>query len=214
MGCGRSLHAVYEALRANQARYAAESPLDSSCALLSSRLMEQAEVLLRSPVIRDHFYAENVLGFLAPQGEASKLIVSAHNAHISNSLGAMGRALKRQLGPRYLTVGITFGSGDFRARLARPGAATAGPPVSVQAPAPRADSYEQTFHRVGLPSFLVDLRHLAPVSTSWLRGPHPLWSIGGVYGRGEPTSPARLPEEYDLFLFFDHARSSIPLAGS
>jgi erythromycin esterase len=210
MKCAAGIESVYQQMSRNRARYEAEDSSAYTCTLWSAHLMKQAEMLLKFPSTRDHLYGENILSLAGESRE--KIIVWAHNGHIGNIFGAMGRRLKRQLGPDYLMVGFSAFGGSFRARTRQPGGG-AGPPVSIDAALPAADSYEDAFHRAGLPRFVVDLRSLRDGGSgqSWMRGPHPLRDVGGAYDAKLASSPSRLPDEFDLFVFFDHGDPSTML---
>lgn len=211
--CASEIEEVHQSLLRNRLQY---QPVSAAyeCALWSSKLMISAEALLRFPSTRDRYYAENVLSLLGTPEERKKIVLWAHNGHVANSPGTMGRRLKRSLEEDYLIVGLTFYGGSFRARPRLPqGSAPPGPPVSITAPPPSPDSYEAAFHRAGLPRFVLDLRSAKADAhaPAWLAGPHPLWDIGGSYSPAFAASPSRLPEEYDLLVFLDHTEASKPL---
>jgi erythromycin esterase len=206
--CAKAVEDIYERLSKDRLLYGHGLQRAADCAAWSAHLMVQAERWLRFPSTRDHLYVENVLA-LSSGGE--RVIVWAHNGHVGNIFGAMGRPLKRQLGANYLTVGFTAYGGSFRARTRRPDGG-AGPPVAIHPPPPAADSYEAAFHRAGLPRFLLDLRPSKDgAGPGWLTGPHPLRDVGGAYDPRLSTSPSRLPEAFDFIVFFDQSLASNPL---
>jgi erythromycin esterase len=208
MRCAKAIGDIYESLSKSRARYERSLQPGYECAVWNAHLMVQAEMLLKFPSTRDHLYAENILALSSGQ---ERVVVWAHNGHIGNIFGAMGRRLKRQLGLRYLTVGFTSYGGSFRARTRRSDGG-AGPPVPIVPPPPAPDSYEAAFHRAGQPRFLLDLRPLRDGSgPEWLAGPHPLRDVGGAYDPNLSSSPSRLPEEFDSILFFDQSLPSNPL---
>jgi erythromycin esterase len=211
--CRQGIEEVYRGISENRVEYERESaPEAYSCALLSAKLMAETEVLTRLPNIRDHYLAENVLSLL---GSGAKTVVWAHNMHIADSMGAMGRTLKKRLGSAYLAVGFTFYEGTFRAKPKSTDGRT-GAPVLFGAPKVTEDSYEQGLHRVGVERFLLNL-HAARTGTPaavWLLGPHPMRDVGGAYRSFDPnccSSPSRLALQYDFLVFFDHAAGSIAL---
>jgi len=210
--CAARITAIHQSLSRRRSLYEQKSPSAYACALWSAKLLEQTEMLLRLPSARDYLYGENVLALAAPFESPGKVIVWAHNGHIADTFGAMGRHLKRRLGADYLIVSFTFYSGSFRARTRQPDGG-AGPPVAIAAPPARLDSYEAAFHRAGLSRFILDLRPLRRTAGSqdWLDGPHPMWDIGGAYSARFSLSPMRLAEAYDSVVFLDRGDASTPL---
>jgi erythromycin esterase len=210
MKCAAGVTAIYKQIVAGEPRYSRSvPPRDAACALWNAQLMIQAELLLKFPSTRDHHYAENIVSLLKAPGPPEKVVVWAHNRHIANAFGSMGRGIRRKLGDDYRIVALTFHGGSFRARPRQPGGG-AGAPVPVAADSPGADSYEEAFHRAGLPRFLLDVRPLrsgAP-GPAWLAGPHPLRMIGGAFDPMYASTQVRLPEEYDLIIFFDQGTPS------
>lgn len=212
--CAAGLAEVHRRLKESRRLLAKQGAAGYACALWSSELMISAESLLRLPSTRDRLYAEAVLSLLkAPASEGGTLIW-AHNGHVSNSPGSMGRRLKRQLGDDYIIVGQTFHGGSFRAR--QPSSeGPPGPAVPIAAPPPYPDSYEALFARTGLSGLLLDLRSLRSDegAPDWLEGPHPLWGIGGVFRPGTSNSPVRLEQEYDFLIFVSRTRATKALKG-
>lgn len=77
-----------------------------------------------------------------------------------------------------------------------------------------------SFHGFDMPRLFLDLRgiDLSPESTNWLAGPRPFRSIGAVYDRTKPEiffSQSRLPEEYDVIIYFQDTTPStlLPFSG-
>lgn len=209
--CAAGLAEVRRLLREGQARLERRDPAGYTCALWSADLMISAEVLLRFPGTRDRQYADAVLSLLRAPGVPGGVVLWAHNGHVKNAPGSMGLRLKRQLGDDYIVVGQTFHGGSFRARnLSEDGPSPRA--IPIVAPVPFPDSHEAAFQRTGSPMFLLDLRPLrAKAGPGWLGEPHPLWDIGGVYRPKSFNTPARLPEEYDFFVFASQAQASTPL---
>lgn len=72
--------------------------------------------------LRDQFMAENVQWILDHEGINSKIMLWAHNGHISKSTfseqfksKAMGYYLKEMYGKQYYPIGFDFNKGSFRA---------------------------------------------------------------------------------------------------
>jgi erythromycin esterase-like protein len=75
-------------------------------------------------------------------------------------------------------------------------------------------SYEDVFHRVGLPRFLLPLRELGP-DASGLATPRLERAIGVIYRpeseRFSHYFEARLPEQFDAVIHIDATRAVEPL---
>ncbi|MDP9121442.1 MAG: erythromycin esterase family protein, partial [Acidobacteriota bacterium] len=213
LSCAHRIAEVRDEMVRLRTRYERQEPSGYACALLSANLMVEAEALLKFPFLRDRFYVENLLALLGPSGTDAKVAVWAHNAHVANVPDAMGAGLKRRLGARYAAVASTFYEGTFRAKTA-PAADGKQPAVtSILAPPPRADSYEEAFHRAGFKRFFLGLAaaRTGDVAADWLMGSHPMRQIGGTFHPALANSPTRLAVAYDFVVFFDRAQSSRPL---
>ncbi|MEO3764059.1 erythromycin esterase family protein [Streptomyces sp. B5E4] len=87
------------------------------------------------------------------------------------SFRSVGNELRRRLGSRYFSLLIAFGQGDV-SRL-HPG---------QHVPPPAADSADAVLTAAGPDRYLLDLRMPQPEPVAaWLRGPHRLRGIGGLY---------------------------------
>jgi erythromycin esterase-like protein len=67
---------------------------------------------------RDLVMAENVARVLEQAGPESKIVLWAHNAHISNAAGWMGSYLKQAFGDEAYLLGFEFDHGEFTSRMA------------------------------------------------------------------------------------------------
>ncbi len=66
---------------------------------------------------RDRIMAENVAQILEQYGPQSKIVLWAHNAHISNAEGWLGHYLKQQFGEQAYLLGFEFNQGTFTSRM-------------------------------------------------------------------------------------------------
>ena len=65
-------------------------------------------------VLRDRYMSDNLL-WLKDYNPVSRIVIWAHNAHISKSGGGMGEYLKNALSEDYVTFGFAFFKGNFTA---------------------------------------------------------------------------------------------------
>jgi erythromycin esterase len=61
--------------------------------------------------------AENTSQILAAGGEESKIVLWAHNGHISNAAGQLGNYLKHEFGDQVYLCGFEFNRGAFTSRM-------------------------------------------------------------------------------------------------
>ena len=209
--CREDLDFVHEWLLDHKAEYEAASSADEfALALRSARVAIQFEEMASGRRSRDAAMAENALWLLDRLGPNGKLVLWAHNFHVSTLPNAMGRDLRAALGSDLVILGFAFGGGSFSGvRMA--GGALRGL-QTLTAPPIVASSYEHYFQSVTPVRFLLDLRRpLASDSASWLAGPRLLRSIGCCFDPDQPhlyAYESRLPQEFDLMVYFRNTSPS------
>ncbi len=175
---------------------------------------------------RDAAMAENLLWALDREGPNGRMVLWAHNGHISRTssypgvVRFMGGHLDQALGDKMLAVGLVFNRGTFQAMdFTRPksdGGGDRNPTLQACAVGPAdGDSLEGTLARVGPPLFFLDLRSApswGPVHR-WLWWPHRASSLAAAFvgRRTYSLTSARL--SYDALCYFDEvsrARSNRP----
>ena len=166
-------------------------------------IIRQAEELhsRRAWGIRDRYMAANVKWILDHEPPGTKMMLWAHNGHVSTSPWAMGNVLRRLYRQNMVVCGFSFSVGSFRARGLpnRPHLQyfSAGPPP--------ANSLDSALADTGLGLFAIDLR-TAPetgVVGEWLHAFHPMRMIGSVYDELAPGAyflPIR-PDSFDVIFF-------------
>ncbi|HEX2191384.1 MAG TPA: erythromycin esterase family protein [Longimicrobiaceae bacterium] len=212
--CREGVQAVHGLLEGAREGYtAASSAAEYERALRAARIVVQNEdVLLGGNVPRDRYMAENAAWLLDQAGPGARMVLWAHNAHVSAGVGAMGSHLRERFGADYLAVALSFEDGTFNA-VEQGWQGNYLGVKTMHAPPPIFNTYEYQFRRLGLPRFLLDLRPLrarTDEATAWLRGPLGLRSIGAVYRPATPQdfyTRIRLPEEFDLLV---HVAESSP----
>ncbi|MBI3659352.1 erythromycin esterase family protein [Candidatus Acetothermia bacterium] len=221
--CHKQAQQAYDDLNSHRPAYeAASSSGEFALALQSARLVLQAEAAFSSSMseyaaVRDRSMAENITWLLNQAGPQAKIILWAHNAHVSAnspSYKNMGSYLREQYGKEMIVFGFDFYKGSFNAvSQGEPG--LFGELTSHQTPPPPTGSYEDYFHRSGLPRMFLDLRGIQVSSvTEWINGPRPVRSIGAVYNDAHPDNffyQARLPEEFDVLIYFEETSPSLLL---
>jgi erythromycin esterase len=178
-------------------------------------IVQQAEemhsaVPTGSSSVRDRSMAENVKWILDHEGPTSKIMLWAHNGHVSTlPVGAgetMGMSLRRMYGKKMVVGGFSFDHGSFQAIQQGKGLRefTVGPATP--------GSLDAALAATGIPIVAIDLRR-APSSgavADWLNTPQLMRSIGAVYSENSPGAyfaSANL-HSFDLIFFVNHTTAA------
>jgi erythromycin esterase len=214
--CLQDLRWVQDTLTSRRASYEpASSPVEWARAVQSARVAVQYEEMSSKRRSRDLAMADNAKWILDQLPTGGKIVLWAHNGHVSSSSNAtMGGALRQMLGQAMVVMGFSFAQGTFNAVGMSGSAYTPLGPHTVGGP--KYDSYEEYFFAGRMPRFFLDLRNRSttPGTPSWLLGPRNALSIGAVYSDTTPDSYyylARLPAEYDVVIFLDQTTPSVLL---
>ncbi|HYC93647.1 MAG TPA: erythromycin esterase family protein, partial [Thermoanaerobaculia bacterium] len=172
-----------------------------------ARVILQAEATWARRGNRDAFMAENVewLADVAHPGE--KLVLWAHNGHVSaDNAFRMGSVLRRRFGSDMVIVGFDFDRGGFTSN----GPAGLGPQRVDQGP---PDGWEAFFRQAGKPRFILDLRKpWAPRAASYVKTPQLLWSIGSVWDPVNAATrhrwPVALANAFDVMVYIETVTAS------
>src|SRR3982075_489692 len=171
--------------------------------------------------LRDRHMVETLQALdahLSRGGRPAKVVVWEHNSHLGDARATemsargelnVGQLVREQYGRNTVLVGFTTYAGTVTAAS------------DWDAPAERknvrpalAGSYETLFHATSLPSFEIDLRG-NHVAAQQLLAPRLERAIGVIYRpdteRATPYISARLPEQFDAIIHFDHPRAVEPL---
>ncbi|HJS43976.1 MAG TPA: erythromycin esterase family protein [Gemmatimonadales bacterium] len=213
--CHGDLEQVHATLAERRQAYeSASSPAEFARALHSARVAIQYEEMASGRRSRDAAMAENALWLLRHLGPDGKIVLWAHNFHVSTLAGAMGRVLRDSLGNDVVILGFSFANGRFNA-VRRTGSTLSGLQPLTAAP-PQPLSYEHYFSEGEHLRFLLDLRNRTSAgdSAAWLAGPRRFRSIGAIYdpNNDEPFGyNAALPNEFDLMIYLATSSPSILL---
>ena len=168
-------------------------------ALRHVRLVEQyTQINYRK---RDEFMAENALWILN-QSPNDKMTVWAHNAHIKQTDGAMGKYMHEALGDDYLTIGFTFYEGKFSA-VGNKGLTT------YQSELCAPGSYESFFEMTGEDFFALDLRSISreDPNCKWIYDNLLFRRTGAKKTKTEFVESA-LYDDFDIIIFIRNTTAS------
>ena len=160
------------------------------------------------PGSRDVAMEANVAWLRSQAPPGTRIVLWAHNMHISREPDWMGALLARDFGASYLPFGQCFHSGTYRAigsnRLGTFPAFDSFP-----------GSAEYIFHQTGTPQQILDLRLTSAnnPAASWPYDGIEFRSIGAgeIDGINEFAPTQRLAADYDGLIFFDQTTASVEL---
>ncbi|MFE8959267.1 erythromycin esterase family protein [Streptomyces iakyrus] len=156
---------------------------------------------------RDDVMADNVVWWHRHTGH--RILLAGHNNHIGYEPEdpqvlprTQGAFLRDRLGSGYVSIGLTFGRGSFKAT----------DPEEVHmlthtvAPA-RPGSNEHTLDRVRYDRFVMDLRTAPGPARRWLAGARPTRSVGTAYPEERNWFDIALGRCFDVLIHQDRVRA-------
>lgn len=170
---------------------------------------------------RDRIMAERALELVAGQGAGRRMVIWAHNAHVSRSpygsgVPSMGSHLHRAAGADYAPVGMVAGAGRFRAHVLRPLIGRSRDPVPVKLAPAAPTTLEGQLGTAVQETCILDLRAPAPDPEveQWLHAPHPSRSSGAVVNKlthAWEHTMCRPGLDYDALVYLPTVSPSEPL---
>jgi erythromycin esterase len=165
---------------------------------------------------RDASMAENALWWLDQLGEDAKIVIYAHNGHVTRAFPEiqsipLGQVLSEALGDAYVSIGFSTSQGACVA-----GDQETLATFTLQLPPPAPGSYESVLSEVAFESFALDLRAL-DVNTlvgEWMNTPRGFKMVGSLpdVADGQITSAydidVSLPAMFDVLL---HIQTTSPM---
>ncbi len=168
--------------------------------------------------LRARFMAENTQWILDTEPPDTKIMLWAHNFHISLSpypgypFIFMGMHLRRMLGNDYLAVGFEFNRGSFQ------GLDFTSPNrehnvVKSFTVGPYPGSYSLAMSRTGLRFFFLDLRRVpgSGIVHDWFFAPQVFKSIDSIYANEKDIQHwFKVPVHFDAVIFFENTTRAHP----
>jgi erythromycin esterase len=201
-----AVHAVWQYLVDHRDTYLASGAGAVDWAIQNARVMEQAtQLVISGPVYRDRAMAEN-LDWILQQNPGAKVVLWAHDYHVSRTAGAMGAYVAANHGADYVVFGQIFHSGMYNA-------INNGRLVANLAVSSFPGTVEYVLHGTGMPQFFLDMRQASAddPGSSWLLGEAQYRNIGALAADGFQFT-YQLTKDYDVLIFFDQTRQSGLLA--
>lgn len=170
--------------------------------------------------IRDSSMAANIHWIMEHEGPDAKMVIWAHNYHVSTgktgTVASMGHHLREMYGKDMVIFGFAFHQGSFQAIEMPFGSGRGLRPFHVK---PLAEqSLDATLGATGLPYAAIDLQGLpeAGYVAEWFAEPHKTRSFGAGFSPQAASSfsqAQRVPELYDALLFVDETTAARPNPG-
>ena len=202
--------AVLKHMEGNRGTYLEKRPAaEIDWAIQNARVVAQAaEMVMRSNEgmggHRDRCMAENVNWILAQAPPGSKIVLWAHNGHVSKEANSrtMGSHLAKWHGKDYVVLGFALYKGRYTAVGSNGGLGTYG-----TSPA-QPGSIEYYTHATGLPRLIIDLRRASKddPDSAWLTRELDHRTIGAL--ARDVSLPSVLPDEYDALIAIDDTTAS------
>src|SRR5687768_15977540 len=150
--------------------------------------------------------ADNVDWILDYAPAGSKIVLWAHNLHVSKRPGWMGKYLQQRHGDDMVVLGFAYGTGRYNALERSRGALQDNETLP-----PIPNSVEAYLGSAGIPRFILDLRRATNgAPAQWLKTTKGFRNIGALAVRCA-FMQVTATNEYDALLWFDHTNSSVLL---
>ncbi len=148
--------------------------------------------------------AENTSWIVDHTPPESRVVLWAHNDHVSRKQNQMGRYLADRYGNRMVVLGFTCHQGRYTA-YSWPRYEIKDFPIDPSV----AGSLEWRLHELGLPALLLDLRGVSKdlPASAWLSKPVGFRDIGSLEAP-EQFSTRRVAQDFDAIVFMDRTSPS------
>ena len=209
--CGASLEGVREHLVENRERYEAAGGEDRfAITLRSLRIAYQYHLLYSGGQSRDESMAENTVWLSDRIGPEGRMVLWAHNTHVSTQEGTQGYYQREAFGDDMVVIGFSHENGRFTAvGLTRESAGLR----EFELDPPVEDSFEAYLAGASAPRFLLDLRRpLDEPGSAWLSEPRLFRHIGCCFDPARPADyfyyyrRAPLRDWFDAIIHFESTR--------
>jgi erythromycin esterase len=152
---------------------------------------------------RDRAMAENVEWIVENEGPKGRVLVFAHNVHVTNAKDESRRMAPVRDKPFMMGFHLRRAFGEHLLIIAMSSPTTSG---GLPTPHPADDGIDDALARVGLPRMFLDLRMARqdPAALAWLSRQHPLF--------GETNAVITPSTAVDAFVFVDRLTPAIQSA--
>ncbi|OGU37173.1 MAG: hypothetical protein A2068_01630 [Ignavibacteria bacterium GWB2_35_6b] len=164
-------------------------------------LVQGGESLFKNKQSRDESMAENVVWTKEHIAKDRKMVLWAHNEHVSKIKGRMGNYLAQKFGDEMIVFGFAFYSGQYTA------AGKNGLGIYTTS-LPEPGSIEWILNKTGIQNMIIDFKNVTNNPKSdWLTQSLDFRSIGAM-AMDYAFRPAVITKEYDALIFIDKTTPS------
>lgn len=171
-------------------------------------VVQSAAKNMQGKPARDESMAANVEWIVSHSQPGTKIILWAHNGHVSKDVEfykPMGKYLYERYGNKMVVFGFLFGEGKYTAN-GKNGLSSYGTSL------PEPGCIEYAFQKTSIPQFILDLRNISYSSFSkWLNEEMYFRSIGAM-AMDYAFYKTVLPKQFDAVIYFDKTTPSKLLA--
>ncbi|CAN5135812.1 hypothetical protein BH10PLA2_BH10PLA2_10950 [soil metagenome] len=151
--------------------------------------------------------ADNLAWILDCAPNDAKIVIWAHNGHVSREPGEMGMHLAARFGKKMVVIGGTCHEGDYRA-YSWPNGVLRDFTIDPSA----EGSLEWRLHKLGVSRAILDLRGVSEkdIASAWLSSPISFRFLGSL-GRNEPKNQfktSRIASDFDAIFFVNKSTPS------
>jgi erythromycin esterase len=212
-------------LETNKAKYLAQTgekdwEIARLHAIILSQYIQSNIDFTAGSAIRDSSMAENIRWIMEHEGLDDKMVIWAHNYHVSTektgAVASMGHHLRKMYGKDMIIFGFAFHQGSFQAIEMPFGSGRGLRPFHVK-PLPE-ESLDATLGATGLPYAAIDLQRLPAEGSvaEWFAKPHQTRSFGAGFSPQAASSFAgaqQVTALYDALLIVDETTAARPNPG-
>lgn len=164
-------------------------------------VVQGAEIFIPGKKSRDKEMAINVEWIISHSPQNAKIVLWAHNGHISKAENSMGNYLSKEYRSKMINFGFAFYSGKYSA-IGDTGLGT----YSTSLPEP--GSVEWALHKTGIERIILDIRNVSNNSNSrWLNQTLDFRSIGAM-AMDNAFYPTVITKDFDVLIYFDKTTPS------
>ena len=164
-------------------------------------IKQGADMYIPDHASRDESMALNTEWIIDHAPKSYKIVLWAHNGHVSKTDHKMGNFLSKKYGNSIVNFGFAFYSGAYTA------IGNKGLSAYVASDA-EPGSIEWALHATGMKRMILDLRKVSNKSDSqWLKQNLLFRSIG-AFAMDNAFYPTIITNEYDVLIFFDNSTPS------
>ncbi|MFH0734846.1 MAG: erythromycin esterase family protein [bacterium] len=162
----------------------------------SKIVLQGAETFLYGYYSRDFSMAQNIIWIKEHIAKDKKLILWAHNGHVTKGKKMMGDYLFKEYGNKMFVVGFCYYDGSYTTNGVKGLEA-------YSTDLPKAESIEWILHNIGIKNIFLNIRNISNTPNAiWLNDQLNIRDIGS-YQPEKAFYPLKLPECFDALIFID-----------